>query len=160
MTTIPLFDQTRERELNAYGEAVRLSNELRSKPARTIINLDGERTDYPAIQGFNCETADYSVFTNWLNDSNKKKSKSLFWFVIRLMAWRFPDKHTEIKTNLSESNHLEFELILSQMKKEKEWLGLTGYQNQVELNPNSPLNSKNVRVIKGNNDVYTTKKVY
>ena len=40
------------------------------------------------------------------------------------------------------------------MKKEHEWLGLTGYQNQVELNPDSPLNSKNIRVIKGKNDTF------
>jgi len=158
MSNLPIFDQSRERESNAYGEAVRLSNELRSKPARTEITMEGVRKEYPAVNGFDCETADYSEFTLWLNDTTKKKSKSLFWFVIRIMAWRFPEKHTEIKTNLSENNHLEFELILSQMKKEQEWLGLTGYQNQVELDPDSSLNSKNVRVIKGKNDTYKSVK--
>jgi hypothetical protein len=156
---ISLFDQTRKEERTAYGESVRLSNELRYKPARTQIGLDGLRIDYPAINGFDCETANYSKFTLWLNDTTKKKSKSLFWFVIRLMAWRFPEKHTEIKNSLSDRNKIEFELILSELKKEQEWIGLTGYQNQVELNPDSELNNKNVRVIKKNNDRYVTKKV-
>lgn len=155
---ISLFDQTRKEERTAYGESVRLSNELRYKPARTQIGLDGLRIDYPAINGFDCETANYSKFTLWLNDTTKKKSKSLFWFVIRVMAWRFPEKHTEIKTNLSENNHLEYEFILSELKQEQEWLGLTGYQNQVELDPDSSLNSKNVRVIKGKNDTYKSVK--
>lgn len=136
-----------------------MSNELRAKPSRTEISMEGVRKDYPAISGFDCETADYSEFTLWLNDITKKKSKSLFWFVIRVMVWRFPEKHTEIKESLTPRRRLEFELILSELKKEQEWLGLTGYQNQVELNPDSPLNSKNVRVVKGNNDTYKSVKV-
>jgi len=156
---IPRFDQTRKEEKTSYGESVRLSNELRYKPARTQIGLDGLRIDYPAINGFNCETADYSEFISWLNDTTKKKSKSLFWFVIRVMVWRFPEKHTEIKNSLSDRNKIEFELILSELKKEQEWLGLTGYQNQVELNPDSELNSKNIRVVKGNNDTYKSVKL-
>tara|TARA_R110000823_G_scaffold278559_1_gene396949 strand:+ start:114 stop:593 length:480 start_codon:yes stop_codon:yes gene_type:complete len=159
MSNLPIFDQSRERESNAYGEAVRLSNELRSKPARTEVSMEGVRKDHPAISGFDCETADYSIFTLWLNDTTKKKSKSLFWFVIRTMAWRFSEKHTEIRTNLPENRQVEFDLILSQMKKEQEWLGLTGYQNLVELNPDSPLNSNNVRIIKGNNDTYKSVKL-
>ena len=154
MTNLSTFDQSRERESNAYGEAVRLSNELRSKPARTEISMEGVRKEYPAISGFDCETANYSVFTLWLNDITKKKSKSLFWFVIRIMSVRFPEKHNQIRDSLTDNNKLEYEFVLSELKQEQEWLGLTGYQNQVELNPDSPLNSKNVRIIKGNNDTY------
>ena len=83
MSHLPIFDQSRKLESNAYGEAVRLSNELRSKPAITEISMEGVRKDYPSISGFDCETADYSVFTLWLNDTTKKKSKSLFWIPIK-----------------------------------------------------------------------------
>lgn len=156
---IPLFDQTRKDELTSYGEAVRLSNELRSKPARTEIDIQGLRKDYPAVNGFDCETASYSDFNIWLNDNSIKKSRSLFWFVIRIMCIRFPEKHTEIKTNLAEKNKLEFDLILSQMKNEMEWIGLVGYQNNVELDAESELNIKNIKVVKKNDDVYVTRKV-
>jgi len=155
---LPLFDQTRERELSSYGEAVRLSNELRAKPARSVINYDGERIDYPAKDGFDCEIAEYNQFIIWLNDSNKKKSRSLFWFVIRIMSIRFPEKHNEIRNSLSDRNKVEYGFILSEMSNEIEWFGLTGYQNQVELNPSSELNIKNIKVIKGNNDTYKTVK--
>lgn len=159
MTNLSIFDQSRKNELTSFGESVRLSNELRAIQAHTMIDEFGIRQDIPSKWGFDCETAPYSDFVKWFNDITIKKSKSLFWFVIRIMVWRFPEKHTEIKTNLSENNHLEFELILSQMKKEQEWLGLTGYQNQVELNPDSPLNSKNIRVVKGNNGTYKSVKL-
>ena len=153
---ISIFDQTRKDERNSYGEAVRLSNELRYQPAKTYIDEFGFRVDISERWGFNCETAPYSDFVKWLNDNSIKKSKSLFWFVIRIMAWRFPEKHTAIKNSLSENRKLEFDLILSQMKKEYEWCGLTGYQNQVELNSDSLSNKKNIRIIKGNNDTYKT----
>ncbi len=156
---IPLFDQTRKSESNSYGEAVRLSNELRSIQASqyttTIVNAFGvgelKTFNIPAKWGFDCETADYTDFTTWLN-SNVKKSQSLFWFVIRIMSWRFPEKHTEIKMNLSVNRHLEFDLILSQMKKESEWVGTVGYSNMVRLD--GSLTKNRNRTIKGNNDNY------
>lgn len=155
--TIPLFDQTREREQSSYGESVRLSNELRAIPSnqytRLVVNefgsLDNKTFNIPAKWGFNCETANYSDFTTWLN-SDIKKSQSLFWFVIRIMLWRFPQKHTEIKSNMSVNRHLEFDLILSQMKKESEWLGTVGYSGMVRLD-GSLTNPKN-RIIKLKND--------
>lgn len=154
---ISLFDQSREKEQSAYGEAVRLSNELRPKPEQIIDNGLGYSYTIPARWGFDCETAPYSDFTTWLG-SNIKKSQSLFWFVIRVMAWRFPEKHNEIKDNLSERRKLEFDIILSQMKKEIEWVGTVGYQNMVELNPNSNLNNKNIKVVKKPNDRFIIKR--
>ena len=103
------------------------------------------------IIGFNCETADYSYFKNWLN-SNNKKSESLFWFVIRIMAIRFPEKHIDIKMNLASRHRLEFDLILSQMKNETEWVGTVGYSQMVRLD-DSLLNLNN-RVVKLKNDGY------
>jgi hypothetical protein len=159
MSNLPIFDQSRVKEKSSYGESVRLSNELRYKPTHTRLDPDGNLITVSEKWGFNCETANYSDFKTWFNDETIKKSESLFWFVIRIMAWRFPEKHTEIKESLSPKRRLEFELILSELKKEQEWLGLTGYQNQVELNPDSPLNSKNIRVVKGNNDTYKSVKL-
>ena len=90
-----LLNQTRESEESNYGEAVRLSNEIRSKPSRIVINpIDGSSSTIPAKTGFDFETATYTQFTTWLGDNSIKKSDSLFWFVIRVMTVRFPDKHT------------------------------------------------------------------
>ena len=52
------FDESRKMEADgsAYGEAVRLANELRAKPAHTEITQFGERIDHPAISGFDVET--------------------------------------------------------------------------------------------------------
>ena len=106
---------------------------MRSKPERQYVESDGRITVYPEIKGFDIETANYIEFKKWLNDKTKKKNPSLFWFVIRIMAWRFPEKHTEIQNNLSSTKKFEFELILSQMKKEFEWIGMVGYQNSIRL---------------------------
>ena len=42
------FEQSKKDKTTFEGEAVRLSNELRSKPARTWINEFGFRIDIPA----------------------------------------------------------------------------------------------------------------
>lgn len=148
---ISILDQIRKGQHTTYGEAVRLSNELRSKPASSF-EIGGITYTIPAKTGFDCETAPYSDFTSWFNDITIKKSQSLFWFVIRIMAWRFPDKHTEIRSNLAERRRLEFDLILSQMKNEIEWVGTVGYQNMVRLD--GSLTNPRTRIIKKSNDVY------
>lgn len=155
---IPLFDQSRKNEPNAYGESVRLSNELRAKSAKTIVDSFGIRRDIPAKWGFDCETSPYSDFIRWLNDNTIKKSESLFWFTIRIMVIRFPEKHNEIKSRLSDARKTEFDFIISEMKNEMEWVGKVGYQNQVHLNPQSPLNNKQIRIIRLNNDKFRTEK--
>jgi len=159
MINLPPLDQNRKEEQNAYGESVRLSNELRTKPAYVTYGIRNEEIIHPQVNGFNCETADYSQFVTWLNDNTKSKSRSLFWFVIRIMAIRFPEKHHEIRASLAQKHQLEWDLILSQMKNEMEWIGLCSYQNQVELDINSPLNYKNIKVVKGKNDTYSTKRI-
>ena len=57
---ISLFDQSRKKELTPYGEAVRLSNELRTRKAETIINRFGDRLDIKFKQGFDIETCSIS----------------------------------------------------------------------------------------------------
>lgn len=68
-------------------------------------------------------------------------------------------KHTKIRTNLVDNRKLEFDLILSQMKKEFEWTGLVGYQNMVMLDPDSPLQNPRSKTIKLTNDKYKTIRV-
>ena len=138
------------------GESIRLSNELRAKPARTILNVLGQRVEIPAKQGFDIETADYLIIKNWLN-GNAKKSQSLFWFVVRTLALRFPDKHTEIKRNLALKHKLEFELILSELRNEVEFLGKVGFSGMVRLDK-SLTKSKNKVVIDKNENVSIKRK--
>lgn len=143
---ISFFDQTRKDEKTPYGESVRLSNELRPIHSFQYRGRYGYNITVPTKWGFDCETAPYSDFKFWLYNRKIKKSSSLFWFVIRIMCWRFEDKHTEIRARLSKRRLLEFDLILSQMKKENEWMARVSYQNLVELDSNSSLNIKNIRV--------------
>ena len=158
MTNLSLFDQTRMFELSSYGESVRLSNELRYSPSGNKKNHDGFKFfDNGRLWGFDCETADYSNFTLWLSNTNIKKSQSLFWFVIRIMAWRFPERHSEIRVNLAENHRLEFDLILSQMKKEAEWVGTVSYQNMVRLD--ATLTDVNNRIVKLKNDTFRIERI-
>tara|TARA_R110002020_G_scaffold337147_1_gene552654 strand:+ start:679 stop:1152 length:474 start_codon:yes stop_codon:yes gene_type:complete len=155
---ISKFDQSRVLENNAYGESVRLSNELRAKQSYSYTQYGtGIIIDVPAKDGFDCETADYNKFTAWLNNSSIKKSASLFWFVIRIMAWRFPLKHSEIKNNLSIKRREEFDLILSEIKKELEWTGMVGYQNHVTLDKS--LNNLHIKSIKLRDGNYKSVKI-
>ena len=157
---LPMFDQNRKDEPSTYGESVRLSNELRAIKAHTVLKWevnsfgqDEQKTyNIPDKWGFDCETAPYTDFTKWVNNKSIKKSQSLFWFVIRIMIWRFPEKHSEIRSALTERHYLEFDLIASQMKKEMEWIGLVGYQNNVRLD-NSLTNTES-KIVKLKNDQY------
>ena len=155
---LPIFDQTRKNELSSYGESVRLSNEVRAVQAHQIqkwvISEFGvpelKTINIPAKDGFDVETADYRVFTLWLSNTNIKKSQSLFWFIIRIMAIRFLERHSEIRMNLAEKHKLEFDLILSQMKNEIEWIGTVGYSGMVRLD--NSLTNINTQIIKLKND--------
>ena len=65
-----LFDQSRKNENNSYGEAVRLSNELRAVKEHQIKyitpNIFGKEElktiNIPSKWGFDCETALYNDF--------------------------------------------------------------------------------------------------
>jgi|TARA_R110000787_G_scaffold51624_1_gene122179 hypothetical protein len=161
---LSIFDQTRKDESNSYGESVRLSNELRAVIAHQVQRIENtiygkeelKTINIPAKWGFDCESAPYSDFNVWLNDHSIKKSQSLFWFVIRIMLWRFPEMQSTIRSNMNEKNHLEFDLILSEMKRENEWCGLVSYSNMVRLD-GSLTNNKN-KVISMNDDRYKVKR--
>lgn len=149
---LPIFDQDRKKELSSYGEAVRLSNELRFKPAHTIISSDTTRVDYPDRWGFNCETADIQDFKKWLNNKKIKKSQSLLMFVYRIISIRFPTEFTNEKRYIDKKFRKELDLIESESKNEMEWVGLVSYQNMVRLD-NSLTNNK-TKTVKLNNDKY------
>lgn len=151
---LSLFDQSREKEQSTYGEAVRLSNEFRAKPARTIINVLGERVDIPARNGFDVETCEVSKIDEWLAMPNKK-SQSQITFLLRIMCLRFPDSYATAKRNLSSDLTTELELIESLAKNEIEWFGEVGYQNMVRLD--GSLTIKNIEVI-NKNDTITAKR--
>jgi hypothetical protein len=127
------FNQNKKNIASFEGEAVRLSNELRAKPASMSINHRGERIDTPAKQGFDVETADFKTMVNWLADTRIKKSESLIAFVHRCLSIRFPDKYTQNKSNIDNRYKLEQELIESNSKNDITWLGEVGYSNMVRL---------------------------
>lgn len=85
-------DDSGKQSLTYESEAVRLSNDLRSKPARSYINYDGIRIDIPAKKGFDIETVDFRILTKWLSNPNIKKSNSLIAFVHR---WLEGEKNIE-----------------------------------------------------------------
>ena len=68
------------------------------------------------------------------------------------MCCRFPEKHTEIRNRLTLHLRKEFDIILSQLKREIEWIGTVGYSNMVRLDGSltKPFN----RVVKLKNDKY------
>jgi len=76
-------DDSGKQSLTYEAEAVRLSNNLRSKPARSYINWDGIRIEIPAKKGFDIETVDFRILTDWLSNPNIKKSNALISFVRR-----------------------------------------------------------------------------
>lgn len=139
---IPLADQSREGENSPYGEAVRLSNEVRPIPAHRDIETG---LWVPAKQGVHIETDGFPRFMILLA-SGKLDNPSLTWCVLRAMAWRFPTKYAEIKNRLNAINKNEFDLIVSNIRHEFEWLGETGLQNKVRYD--GRLNNPNVRSVK------------
>ena len=143
---ISTLDQSREKELSFYGEAVRLSNELRAKPARTVINIDGDRVNIPAKQGFDIETCSFMDLVNYLADTRIKKSESIISFIHRVLSWRFPTKYTQHRDKINNRYKLEYEMIQSKSKKEIEFLGEVGFQNKVRLD--DTLTKPNVRTEK------------
>jgi len=152
---IPLFDQSKIRNdsgktsITQEAEAVRLSNELRSIPARSYINNKGVRIDIPAKRGFNCETCDFMYMVNWLADTRINKSESLIAFVHRIMAVRFPTEYEHNKDKINARYKIEYELIQSESKNDIEWFGKVGFQNNVRLD--GSLNNTKSKIIKQRN---------
>lgn len=154
---LPTFDQTRESEKSAYGEAVRLSNEIRARAASLSIDPLGNRIDTPSRVGFNVEDCEFLDLVNWLADTRIKKSESSRAFAHRILSVRFPTEYAQNKTNIENRYKLEVEMIESNSKNEVEWFGQVGYQNRVRLDnslTNTHINSVKLR----NGNVISRKK--
>ena len=68
------LDQSRKNELSFYGEAVRLSNEFRDKPARSYVNNAGITVNVPAFtNGFNVESVNINTMRNFRGQSQAQK---------------------------------------------------------------------------------------
>jgi hypothetical protein len=127
------FEQSKKDKITFEGEAIRLSNELRAKPARTLIDDLGFRIDIPSKKGFDIETCEFMDMVNWLADTRIKKSQSLSAFVHRVMSVRFPNEYTNNKKNIDNRYNLEMELIESKSKNDISWFGEVGFSNMVRL---------------------------
>ncbi len=125
------FEQSKKDKITFEGEAIRLSNELRAKPARTLIDDLGFRIDIPSKKGFDIETCEFMDMVNWLADTRIKKSQSLSAFVHRVMSVRFPNEYTNNKKNIDNRYNLEMELIESKSKNDISWVGEVGFSNMV-----------------------------
>jgi len=112
---------------DSEGECVRLANELRNKPAFT----DSFGRSYKAKTGFDIETASFDIIKQWLNDESAKKSPSLFCFVHRILAVRFPTEHQGMKVhrNFKEEKNLIDEKKINDVS----WFGEVGYTGKVTL---------------------------
>jgi len=143
-------DDSHKMSLTAESEAVRLSNELRSKKARTYIHdQTGKRIDIPAKKGFDIETADFMTMVNWLANPRIKKSNSLIAFVHRWLSVKFPDEYSKNKKKIDSRYKAEKELILSHAKNDIVWLGEVGFCNMVRLD--GSLNNPDTKIIKKKN---------
>ena len=127
------FNQNQKDSITFEGEAVRLSNEFRSKPARTFLNQYGIRVDTPVKQGFDIETCDFLTMANYLADSRIYKSESQIMLLHRIMSVRFPDEYTKNKSKIENRYNLEMELVESQSKNDVSWFGEVGFQNKIRL---------------------------
>ncbi len=146
-----ILDQSRKMELSFYGDAVRLSNELRAKPSSTYLHpTTGQRVDIPARQGFDCETADFMTMVNWLADTRIKKSESLIAFIHRIMAVRFPTEYAQNKDKIQARYQLEYEMIQSNSKNDVSWFGEVGFSNKVRLD--GSLTNPDSKVVRKRND--------
>ena len=151
------FDKSRANPklINFFSEGVRLYQEILPKKAYSFKHLDGTIYHYPARRGFNIENAPIKAFYDWLNDSSIKKSKASFWFVIRCMAMRFPENHSDMMKKLAPHNRLEFEFILSELRNEIEFLGEVGFSGMAEI---SKPNKRNVLIKNKNEEIKIKRK--
>ena len=123
-------------------ECKRLANELRSKPARVILNALGLKVDIPAYLGFNVEDCDLKKITDYIGNPSIKKSKSMYHFLYSIFAVRFSVDFALYKRN-TENIFLKAELerIESEAKNDMYWFGRTGYQNMVSYTDDSIINN-------------------
>jgi len=151
------FNQKKKNSITFEGEAVRLSNEFRSKPAKTYLNKLGVRVDVPAKKGFDIESCDFLTMANYLADSRIYKSESQIMLLHRIMSVRFPNEYTKNKKNIDNRYKTEMEMIESQSKNDISWFGEVGFQNKVRLD--GMLTNNNIRIIENKDKTINAMKV-
>ncbi len=151
------FNQIRGDESGFYGEAVRLSNELRARHEKTVLDKWGNPIIIPAKKGFDIETCDLSVINDWLHDRTIQKSESLVSFVFRIISIRFPNEFADMKNTVHPLLRTELELIESEARNEIEWLGMCGFQNNIRLD--GSLTNDKVKLLKLKNEGVMIKRI-
>jgi len=145
---IPMLDQSKVKlgrgvkhptNDQKYGEAVRLSNELRFRPAgnviKIIVGVSQTVWDEGRLWGFDIETASFNRLMSYFTDNRiKKRSQSLITFVLSVIQWRFPTEFHNDRNKITKLVSVsEFNLIETKTKKEVEYLGTKGYSGTVRL---------------------------
>ena len=144
------FDQSKKDDITFEGEAVRLYNELKTKPARFYINLNGVRVDVPEKKGIDLNKSSFLQIVNWLADTRFKKSESSEAFVHRFLSVNFNSEYSQHKNKINNRFKMEYELIQSNSKKEVQWLGEVGFQNKIRLD--NSLNNNKSQIRKNKNE--------
>ena len=124
MTDLKSFEQIKKYELTPTGEAVRLSNELRTIPEHPSTLPRSENIIIPEKKGFDIENCTLETITIWLNDTKIKKSKSLLLFVHKIISVRFPTEFSKLSIN-SKSR------ISSESNNDLSWFGQSGYSAEL-----------------------------
>ena len=131
MNILP-FNQAKKNIIDYEGEAVRLSNELRSRPEKTVRDIKGNILyTIPAYNGFDIETCPVIDIINWIESTTVPKSKALEAFVLRVFSVRFPavfDSYS-IRNDLN----LEKNLIGKSRKNDVSWFGEVGFIGKTRL---------------------------
>ena len=131
---IPLFDQTREKEINNYGECVRLSNELRTIPEHTKFNYVLNAPELiPIKYGFDIETCSEKIIKDWINNITISKSDSIIMFVYRVYSWRFPTEFNSNIKNMPVELRTELSMIKSNIINTPELCGEVGFHGKIRL---------------------------
>ena len=144
------FNQSKKNDITFEGEAVRLYNELKTKPARFYINLNGVRVDVAEKKGIDLNKSTFLQIVNWLADTRFKKSQSSIAFVHRFLSINFNSEYAQHRHKIDNRFKMEYELIQSNSKKEVQWLGEVGFQNMVRLDNSLTNNKSQIRKNKDN----------
>lgn len=132
MTAITL-DRTRSTEYHTYyGEACRLADRFRAVPETTVQDDNDMDVTIQAVPGFDIESCTYRRIVDHL-DQPIRMTPSEFWFLVRVVIIRFPDKHQQFRGHLTEDRRKEFDACVDDkpVDNEIEWLGEVGFTNHV-----------------------------
>lgn len=122
------YDETFENDLTCHGEFVRLYKRVKTDRSQEVD--EGGKIKAEAYTGIDVITAPYEDFVTWLNRPEETEA-SIVWFVLRVMCYRFTDKHSEIRSNLNTQQQSEWDMLVSECPKDGDvsWFGRVGFSN-------------------------------